>query len=215
MPARVSRQRNRATQSASRRAPIRCASESTAPASRSGATGSARTRLAASPYWRPMATTSPATVRWRCRVLWALASWRLSPVARNAARPRAREGAAPPPSRGAGTCSRGAATHARDRGGVRAAGKGGPPVEDLDGIEDLAMREVRVVGRRDLHAVLVDQLGVLDVEPAILHRLLVKERAGIGRRQRDLDRVRVDFGRELDRLLDRLLGLARQAENEG
>ena len=67
---------------------------------------------------------------------------------------------------------------------------------------------MRVVQRRDLDAVVVDQPGV-GVEPAVLLRLLVKERTGIRRRQRNLDGVRVDFGGEADGLLDRLLGLAR------
>src|SRR5690348_4012017 len=60
-------------------------------------------------------------------------------------------------------------------------------VEDLDGIEDLAVREVRIVERRDLDAVLVDELRMRRIEPAVLHRLLVKKGAGIGCRERDLD----------------------------
>ena len=53
------------------------------------------------------------------------------------------------------------------------------------------------------------------VQPAVLHRLLVQERPRIRRRQRHLDGVRVDLGGEADRLLDRLLRLARQAQDEG
>ena len=103
---------------------------------------------------------------------------------------------------------------ADDRGDLRRA-EIEAPVEGLDAVEDLGVRQMRVVQRRDLHAVLVDQLGMLGVEPAILDRLLVQERAGIGRGERDLQRVRVDLGGEADGLLDRLLGLAGQAEDEG
>ena len=66
-------------------------------------------------------------------------------------------------------------------------------VEVLDRVEDLGVAEMRIVQRRDLHAVVVDQLGVVVVEPAVLHRLLVEERARIGRGERDLDGVRVDL----------------------
>ena len=59
------------------------------------------------------------------------------------------------------------------------------------------------------------QFGIVVVEPAVLHRLLVEERAGIRRGQRHLDGVRVDLLGEADRLLDRLLRLARQAQDEG
>src|SRR5438552_2758171 len=61
---------------------------------------------------------------------------------------------------------------------------------------------------------LVDELGMFYVKPAILDRLLVQKRAGIGRRERDLNRVRIDLRRELDRLLDRFLGLAGKSEDE-
>ena len=69
------------------------------------------------------------------------------------------------------------------------------PVERLDRVEDLGVRQMRIVQRRDLHAVVVDQLGVRFVEPAVLHRLPVQEGAGIGRGQRHLDGVRIDLGR--------------------
>ena len=38
-------------------------------------------------------------------------------------------------------------------------------------MEDLGMRQMRIMQRRDLHAALIDQLGVGDIEPAILDRL--------------------------------------------
>ena len=62
---------------------------------------------------------------------------------------------------------------------------------------------------------LVHQFGVFGIQPAVLHRLLVQERAGIRRRQRHLDGVRIDLRGEADGLLDGLLRLARQAEDEG
>src|SRR5690348_14062519 len=49
------------------------------------------------------------------------------------------------------------------------------PVERLYALENLGVREVRVVQRRDLHAALVDQLRMLRVEPAVLDRLVVEE----------------------------------------
>src|SRR5205085_1488893 len=88
------------------------------------------------------------------------------------------------------------------------------PIELLYRLEDLGVPEVWVMQRSDLHAALVDQVGVALVEPAILKGLPVEIGAGIGRGERHLDRVRVDVGGELDRLLDRLLRLARQAQNE-
>ena len=66
-----------------------------------------------------------------------------------------------------------------------------------------------------LQPMLVNQVRMLRVQPTILQRLAVKLGAGIRRGQRDLDRVRVDFTGEADRLLDRLFGLARQPQNEG
>ena len=108
-----------------------------------------------------------------------------------------------------------AADHlADDRGDLRRA-EIEAPVEILDRMEDLGVAQMRIMQRRDLHALVVDQLGIGRIEPAVLDRLLVEERARIGRRERDLDGVRIDLGREADRLLDRLLALARQAEDEG
>ena len=71
-----------------------------------------------------------------------------------------------------------------------------------------------IVQGRNLHPVIVDQLGVGIVEPTVLERLLVQERARIGRRQGHLDRMRVDLLGEFDRLPDGLRSLARQAEDE-
>ena len=67
---------------------------------------------------------------------------------------------------------------------------------------------MRVAQRRGLHAAFGQQLRILIDEPTVLQRLLVEERAGIRRRKRDLDRVRVDLDGETDGFLDRLLGLA-------
>ena len=69
--------------------------------------------------------------------------------------------------------------------------------------------------RRDLHPALVDQLGMPQVEPAVLDRLAMQIGAGVGCRERDLDRVRVYLRGKSDRLFDRLLGLAGEAEDEG
>src|SRR4029077_14305144 len=89
------------------------------------------------------------------------------------------------------------------------------PIERLDRVEDLAVAQVRVVQWGDLHTVRIDELRVGMVKPAIFQGLAIEVRARIGRGKRHLDRMRVDLGREADRLLDRLLGLPRQAEDEG
>src|SRR5579875_2751997 len=88
-------------------------------------------------------------------------------------------------------------------------------VEGLDRVEDLLVAQMRIMQRRDLNAVLVDQLRMFGIEPAILDRLLIEEGAGIRRGERDLDGMGIDLGRELYRLLDGFLGFAREAENEG
>src|ERR1700760_1104136 len=88
-------------------------------------------------------------------------------------------------------------------------------IECLDVVEDFGVRQVLVRQRGDLHAVLVDQFGMLGGEPAILHRLAIEEGAGIWRGQRHLDGVRVDSRGEADGLLDGLLRLARQPQDEG
>src|SRR5262249_18954017 len=81
---------------------------------------------------------------------------------------------------------------AHDRGDLAGA-KIESPIEGLDAVEDLLVRQVRIMQRRDLDAVFVDELGVLGMEPAVLDRLVVEEGAGIGRRQGDLDGVRIDL----------------------
>ena len=73
---------------------------------------------------------------------------------------------------------------------------------------------MRVAQRGDLHATFGQQLGVLVDEPTVLPRLLVQERAGIWRGERNLNRVRVHLNGETDGFLDRLLGFARQPEDE-
>jgi len=57
---------------------------------------------------------------------------------------------------------------------------------------------------------LIDKLGMLCIQPPFLHGLLEEEGAGIGGRQGDLDRVRVDFGRKPYGFFDSVLRLARQ-----
>src|SRR5271165_3180140 len=87
-------------------------------------------------------------------------------------------------------------------------------IEGLDRLENFCVAEAGIVQRRDLHAVFVDEGSIGFVEPAVLHRLIVKESAGVGRGERNLDRVRIDLGGEADRLLDRLSGFSRQAHDE-
>ena len=43
-------------------------------------------------------------------------------------------------------------------------------VEVLHRVEDLAVAQIGIMQRRDLHAALVDQLGILGIEPAVLDR---------------------------------------------
>src|ERR1700733_12362552 len=68
------------------------------------------------------------------------------------------------------------ATHhlAHDRGDLRRA-EIEPFVKRFHVVEDFGVRQMRVAQRRDLDSGVVDQLGVFRVQPAILHRLLVKE----------------------------------------
>src|SRR5262245_27809462 len=86
-------------------------------------------------------------------------------------------------------------------------------IEALDRGEDLGARQVRIAEYARLNARVVHELALL--EPAALERFLVERGPGVRRGQRYLQRVRVDFPREADRLLDRLVGLARQAHDEG
>src|SRR6516162_2135439 len=45
-------------------------------------------------------------------------------------------------------------------------------VELLDRDEDFAVAQMRIMQRRDLHPVFIDELGMAIVEPAVLHRLI-------------------------------------------
>src|SRR5262249_59050032 len=74
---------------------------------------------------------------------------------------------------------------------------------------------MRVAQGCSLHAAPGHQFRPLIREPTVLDRLPVEKRAGIWRRQRDLDRMRIDLDGESDGLLDRLLGLAGKTEDEG
>ena len=73
---------------------------------------------------------------------------------------------------------------------------------------------MRVADRGELHALASTRSPLLLLEPAVLDGLAVELRAGIRRGERHLDRVRIDLLRVLDRLLDRLVCFARQAEDE-
>src|SRR5215470_10045905 len=105
--------------------------------------------------------------------------------------------------------------HLGDQGGDLAAPEIEALVKGLERLEDLGVRQVRIVQRRDLHATLVDEFGVAEVEPAVFDRLAVQIGARIGCGERDLDRVRVDFRGKADGFFDRLLGLTGKAEDEG
>ena len=83
-------------------------------------------------------------------------------------------------------------------------------VEVLDRIEDLAVAQVRIVQRRDLRAFLRQQIDFFVVEPAVFLRLPVQKGARIRGGERNLDRVRIDLLGEVQRLLNRLPGLAGQ-----
>src|SRR5262249_3492272 len=86
-------------------------------------------------------------------------------------------------------------------------------IELLLHLEDVLVREMRVLDRRHLEAVLADEVSGLVSEPALSLRLVEQIRAGQRRRERHLDGVRVDLLHELDRLADRLLRLAGQAHD--
>jgi hypothetical protein len=56
-----------------------------------------------------------------------------------------------------------------------------PLVEIFDRMENFGMRQVRIVERRHLHAVLIDKFGVGLVKSAFLERLIEQECSGIRR----------------------------------
>src|SRR5215831_281612 len=87
-----------------------------------------------------------------------------------------------------------AADHFADDGSNLAGAEIEAAVEFLDRVEDFAVAQMRIVQRRDLHAVFVDELGMRIVEPAVLHRLIEQEGARIRRGERNLDRMRIDLG---------------------
>ena len=66
-----------------------------------------------------------------------------------------------------------------------------------------------------LNAIVGDQIPDPTFEPALLLGLFKKVRAGIGRRQRDLNRFGIELDRVIDRLLDGLARLAGQPDDEG
>src|SRR5882724_5070077 len=87
------------------------------------------------------------------------------------------------------------------------------PVEEIQRLEDLGPRQMRVADGALLDAVPVHQ--DLGLEPAVALRLCVQRGARVGRGQRHLDGVRVDLPREPDGLRDGLARLAGQAQDEG
>src|SRR6202011_245520 len=87
-------------------------------------------------------------------------------------------------------------------------------VEILDRFENLGVAQVRIVQRSNLRAFLRQEIDLFVIKPAILFGLLVKERTGVWRGQGNLNRVRIDLLREVERLLDRFLGFPRKHENK-
>src|SRR5262245_51329248 len=71
------------------------------------------------------------------------------------------------------------------------------PVETFDGRKDLLAREVRITQHARLRPAGVDELGLL--EPPALLRLAVERGPRVRRRERDLERVRIDVPCEADR----------------
>src|SRR6202167_5904564 len=107
-----------------------------------------------------------------------------------------------------------AAHHLRSNGGNFRRAEVKTPVEILHRMENLGVRQVRIMQRRHLDAVGVDQLGVLLVEPAVLQRLAVKFGAGIRRGQRDLNGMGIDLAGEANGFLDGFAALAGKPENK-
>src|ERR1700722_20369495 len=92
----------------------------------------------------------------------------------------------------------GALDHLADDRGDLAGAEIEALIEGLDRVENLFVAEMRIMQRRDLDTTVVDQLGMFYIEPAVLDRLLVEERAGIRRGERDLNCMRIDLGGEFD-----------------
>src|SRR5579863_3406455 len=89
-------------------------------------------------------------------------------------------------------------------------------IEELDVAEDLFLRQVRITDGGKLHTFVVDEVDrIILAQPAILDRLPIQARAGIGRGERDLNGARIDLLGEADGLRNGLASLARQPEDEG
>src|SRR5713101_7495242 len=71
---------------------------------------------------------------------------------------------------------------------------------------------MRVVEGRDLDAVVGDE--ALRLEPTVLDGLLVELRSWVRRRERDLDRMRIDLAGEADRVLNGFLRLPGKPDDE-
>src|SRR5665213_3641023 len=88
-------------------------------------------------------------------------------------------------------------------------------VETVHGLENFLLRRAGIFERALLKAVRLNEVSlVLFHEPAVELGLLVKLRARIRRGERNLQREHVQLLRKIDRPLNRLLGLDRQAENK-
>src|SRR5579883_1420236 len=87
-------------------------------------------------------------------------------------------------------------------------------VELLDRIEDQCCGEGGIAKCSYLHAMRIDQFTGLDLEPSLFLRLTVKFRAGIRRRERHLDRLRLDIAGKANGFANRLGCFAGQPENK-
>ena len=82
-------------------------------------------------------------------------------------------------------------------------------------MEDILLGEMGITECGKLHPFVVDEIHrIIFLKPSFTDRFLIEAGARIRGGQRDLNGMRIDVFRELDGLLDRLLGLARQSENE-
>src|SRR5262245_24918803 len=88
-------------------------------------------------------------------------------------------------------------------------------IELLLHLEDVAVREMRVLDRGDLEAVLAHELAGGVTQPAFSLGLIVGIGAGQRGGERYLDGVGIDLLDELDGLADRLLRLAGETDDEG
>src|SRR6202011_3384193 len=74
--------------------------------------------------------------------------------------------------------------------------------------------QMRIVQRCQLGAVVIDQVGIFFVEPAVLYRLFVQVRPRVGSGERNLQGVGVDLAGEANRLFDGLPRFAGKPKDE-